>query len=72
MMMIYDFLLSQTLHDSTGSIYQLANHQTTPGDMTPVAIALAGFPTGMFLFYAAITKAMVETEEDDKKFLSGR
>jgi hypothetical protein len=71
MMMINDFFSPNTFI-LTGSIYQLANHQTTPGDMTPVAIALVGFPTGMFLFYAAITKAMVETEEDDKKFLSGR
>jgi hypothetical protein len=65
------FLLFQT-HIHAGSIYQLANHQTTPGDMIPVAIALVGVPTGIFLFYAAITKAIVETEEDDKKFLSGR
>lgn len=38
---------------------------------TPIsaAIALIGLPLCLFFFYAAITKAQAETEEDDKAFL---
>jgi hypothetical protein len=36
------------------------------------AIAAIGTPLAIFFLLAAIAKATAETEEDDKKFLSGK
>jgi hypothetical protein len=65
-----------------GSLFQLLGPGpagTTEGgssgasfDAVPAVIALLGFPTALFLFLAAIQKAIAETDEDDEKFLSGR
>jgi hypothetical protein len=41
------------------------------GFIPTAAIVVLGFPTCFFLFLAAIQKAKVETEEDDKAFLKG-
>jgi len=57
---------------SIGSLFNLISGQTTLGFAPTVAIVVVGLPTCLFLFYAAIRKGTAETEEDDKKFTSGR
>jgi len=54
---------------STGSIFELISGTPKLGFGVTAAIALFGFPTFIFLFYAAILKGAAETEEDDKAFL---
>lgn len=57
----------------TGSFFNLIGPDEPALGLAPTAaIAVVGFPLCAFLFYAAIVKAQVETEEDDKAFLSGK
>lgn len=59
--------------DATGSFFTLLGKEAPVlGFMPTAAIVVVGFPLCAFLFYAAIAKAKVETEEDDKAFLSGK
>jgi hypothetical protein len=57
-----------------GSLFQLLEEGGEPqfGFAPTAAIVTLGFPVTIFLFYASIKKAQAETEEDDKRFLSGR
>jgi hypothetical protein len=55
-----------------GSIFELCGGTPQLGMVGTGAIALLGTPLCIFLFYAAVLKGNAETEEDDKKFLSGR
>jgi hypothetical protein len=58
---------------TVGSIFELLGASDPQLGFAPTAaIALIGAPSAIFLFYAAIAKATVETEEDDKAFLSGK
>lgn len=60
------------IHLCSGSIFELSGGNPQYGFPVTAAIAAIGLPTCLFLFYAAIKKGIAETEEDDKKFLSGR
>ena len=51
-----------------GSLFQMLD-RTSATPTISAAIALIGLPLCLFFFYAAITKAQAETEEDDKEFL---
>lgn len=53
---------------STGSIFELTSGAPQLGFAVTASIALLGFPTFVFLFYAALLKGAAETEEDDKEF----
>lgn len=54
------------LAPTLGSLYLFLGSK----ELTDAFPSIVGFPASLFLFYAAIQKATVETEEDDKKFLS--
>mmetsp|Transcript_7964 Transcript_7964/g.15189 ORF Transcript_7964/g.15189 Transcript_7964/m.15189 type:complete len:173 (-) Transcript_7964:65-583(-) len=58
---------------ATGSLFELIG-STPPqlGFAPTAAIVVIGYPVCLFLFYASVRKAIAETEEDDKKFLSGQ
>ena len=53
---------------STGSIFELSGGSPVMGFIPSLALSVVGIPLCLFLFYAAIRKGIVETEEDDKKF----
>lgn len=57
---------------TTGSLFELLGGTPQLGFAPTATIVVLGFPTTLFLFYASIKKAIAETEEDDKRFLSGR
>jgi len=57
---------------STGSIFELSGGSPVIGVVPSVAIAVAGIPTCLFLFYAAIKKGIAETEADDAEFQNQR
>jgi len=58
----------------SGSFFSLLGNkdELVLGFAPTAAIVVLGYPLCFFLFYAAIVKAKVETEEDDKAFLSGK
>ena len=51
-----------------GSIFDLIAGAPKLGFGITASIALVGFPSFIFLFYAALLKGAAETEEDDKAF----
>jgi len=54
-----------------GSLFELIGGSPDLGFVTSAIIAAVGFPSCLFLFYASVRKATAETEEDDRRFLSG-
>jgi hypothetical protein len=58
------------LHIWIGSLFELSGGSPKFGFPVTAAIAVIGLPLCLFLFYASILKAQVETEEDDKEFLN--
>ena len=57
---------------ASGSLFELLGGTPQFGFAPTAAIVALGFPITLFLFYASIRKAIAETEEDDKRFLSGQ
>jgi Na+/melibiose symporter-like transporter len=56
-----------------GSLFELIGDKSPQFGFAPTAgLVVVGFPVCILLFYAAIRKAMVETEEDDKAFLGNK
>jgi hypothetical protein len=57
----------------TGSLFQvfLGDGTVTSSDDVTVSLAIGviGVPIAIFLFYASILKAQVETQQDDEAFL---
>lgn len=66
--MLSNYLSFHTL----GSTFQLTSGTPPLGAPLTFAIVFTGIPSAFFLLYAAILKGINETEEDDKKFLSGK
>ena len=69
----HDFINVVILHIllviyNTGSIFELTSGAPKLGFAVTASIALLGFPSFVFLFYAALLKGAAETEEDDKEF----
>lgn len=59
------------LYYRVGSLFNLFNGETEKLNFaTTAAIAIIGLPLCLFLLFAAIKKAQIETEEDDKEFLN--
>lgn len=54
-----------------GSLFELFGGSPKLGVAVSAAIAAVGLPLCLFLFYAAIQKAIAETEEDDRRFNRG-
>jgi len=57
---------------STGSIFESSGGSLVIVVVPSVAIAVAGIPTCLFQFYAAIKKGIAETEADDAEFQNQR
>jgi hypothetical protein len=55
-----------------GSLFEILGGSPKIGLAPSAAIVVLGFPACLFLFYASIVKGQAETEEDDKKYSSGR